>query len=76
MKVGLLFWGLPKLRKLIIEKVEKVDFFDKRVALKIPGNSWKELRDLDGKGILRIFAEKRWKGTVLPEMSGWWQRRL
>ena len=46
------------------------------ILLKIPGNSWKELRDLVGEGILRTFAEKRWKGTVFPEMSGWWRKRL
>ena len=33
--------------------------FETIILLKIPGNSWKELRELEGVGILRTFAEKR-----------------
>ena len=47
------------MRKIIMIKVILVIYIQD--LLKIPGNSWKELRDLVGEGILSTFAEKRWK---------------
>ncbi len=43
------------MRKIIMIKVI-LEIFGVAHSLKIPGNSWKELRGLEGEGILRTFA--------------------